>query len=367
MKQSISVLTTLYNHENFIAATIASALAQTLSPNEIIVIDDASTDGSVQVAAKIEQPSVHVFAETENLGGPNTMKGLSLCRGDLVAILNSDDVWHPDKLRKQVCHLDSNANCGAVFTYVDLIDENNVPWKKGSNHHEMIFQASNRDRHAWLRHFFHVGNAFCASSALIRQECFHKLGPLDGSYAQLQDLEMWVRIAIAGYDLHVIPEKLTYYRIMRNGSNMSAETPTAKSLYTFEYARILRNFWKIKSLEDISKIFPEICISPFADESMVLFYLAQYASSMKTVHHQLFALETMALWGGNLEAMKMASKCHNFTYVSYREFLANGPITKLLDLRFRNKVWALVSPFMSPYVQQKIRSLVARSKKLKFW
>lgn len=354
--KSISVLTTLYNHADFIQATLASALRQTLAPDEIIVIDDASTDRSVKAAAEVTHPSIHLYAETVNLGGPNTMKGLSLCRGELIAILNSDDTWHDDKLRRQAAHLDEHPGCGAVFTHVRVMDEHGEPWKEGTSRHQSVFQVANRDRHKWLRHLFLKGNAFCASSALVRRECFDKLGPLDGRYAQLQDFDMWLRVLIAGYDVHVVQEKLTNYRVMRNGSNMSAGKPAARALYAFEYAKILRHFWQIESLEELSTIFPELPISRDANDSLILFYLAMLASRQPSIHHRLFALETMSQWGGNLEAMHLAHQCHGFTHAKYRDFLAAGPIAEMLERSLRGRIQAMASRVLPFHLQQRLKA-----------
>ena len=175
MTVHISVLTTLYNHEKFITETINSALQQTLMPNEIVVIDDASSDNSVAVARSIKNPIIRIYSEAANLGGPNTMKGLSLCTGNYVAILNSDDCWEPDKLRQQINYLEAHPECGAAFSHVSLIDENSRPWAAGSNRLQTVFNTHNRTRYAWLSDFFHHGNMLCASSAVIRRSCLSEM------------------------------------------------------------------------------------------------------------------------------------------------------------------------------------------------
>jgi glycosyltransferase involved in cell wall biosynthesis len=62
MKRSVSVLTTLYNHESFIGEALESALAQTLAPDEIVVLDDGSTDASVAAAQRIAHPTITIDA-----------------------------------------------------------------------------------------------------------------------------------------------------------------------------------------------------------------------------------------------------------------------------------------------------------------
>lgn len=355
MTSKISVLTTLFNHERYIEVALHSALAQTLFPSEIIVLDDASTDSSLKVAGSVSHPIIQVLSEKYNLGGPNTIKGLRACKGDLIAILNSDDVWAPGKLNEQFSHMTSSPQTGVVFTHVKTIDESGTPWTSNSDRYQQVFQVANRSRYEWLRHFFLVGNPFCASSALIRKECFDKLGPLDGRYIQLQDLDMWIRVAIAGYDLHVIEEPLTYYRVMRNGSNMSSGYSGTRATNSFEYARTLRNYWSL-TLQELISVFPEIEVADKADDSLTLFYLAQYSAMQPSLHHRLFALETMSEWGGNLEAMSLAHECHGFDFSEYRNFFVQGPFRQLLRLSIRHQINGLAMRILPYAIYQRVKT-----------
>lgn len=331
MNKKISVLITLYNHEKYIEKAVKSALNQTLSPFEIIVIDDASTDDSVNAAKKIAHQTVSLYKQQFNLGGPTTMKGLAYCKGNYIAILNSDDFWDEDKLRVQALYLDEHPSCGVVFSRVALIDEQGIQWPANKLKIEKTFSNQNRTRNEWLNYFFRNGNAFCASSALVRREVFERLGLLNGKYIQLQDLEMWFRAAASGYDLHVIDEKLTYYRVYRDSRNMSSYSHDNHSIYTFEFSRLLQSLWEVNTLEQLHQIFPEIEVSSDADDSLVLYYLARYAEQMPTVHHRLFAAETMMEWGGNEHAMYMSQLCHSFGHKEYASFIAGSPIRGLLN------------------------------------
>ncbi|EAY56981.1 MAG: putative glycosyl transferase, family 2 [Leptospirillum rubarum] len=360
MTSTVSVLTTLFNHQEYIVEALNSAITQSYPPKQIVVFDDASSDESVKLAKQICDPRIEIHLGNYNLGGPNTVKGLSLCRGDYVAILNSDDCWAKDKLKHQVEYLDSHPKCGAIFTHVQIIDENSQPWQQGTNPLEFIFATTNRSRFEWLNHFFLYGNAFCASSVVVRREIFDQLGLFDGRYIQLQDFEMWLRIALAGYDLYVIDRPLTMYRVMRTGSNMSAANIRGKSLYEFEYSKILQNFWKIRSLVELRSIFPEITISEKADDSLVLFYLAKFASQLPSWHHKMFAIETMSKWGGNLHSMTLAYECHNFSHKSYIDFLSNGPIKELFVKSWKWKVEIILKYVISYSSMQIIKIKLKR-------
>lgn len=367
MRSTISVLTTLYNHEDFIIETLTSAVNQSYSPNQIVVLDDSSSDDSVSFAKQISNPIIEIHSEKYNLGGPNTVKGLSLCKADYIAILNSDDVWEKNKLKLQVEYLDTHPSCGAVFTKVKIIDENNYPWIDGSNKIMTLFDIPNRSRNEWLNYFFYKGNAFCASSAMVRRSIFDQFGLFDGRYIQLQDFEMWLRIALNGYDLWIINEPLTKYRIMRTGTNMSASNIKGKSLFEFEFSKILRNYWKIESLEELKSIFPEIKISNKADNSLVLFYLAQHANKIQTLHHRMFALETMSQWGGDPYRMSLAFECHNFSHKSYIKFLSEGPIKDFILKKWKTRL-ELILNIIFPYsMVQKIKEKLEKISKIKYF
>jgi glycosyltransferase involved in cell wall biosynthesis len=359
-RPKISVLIALYNHERYIRSTLEGALAQTLPPDEIVVMDDASTDASVEVARSVPHPSIRILAETRNLGGPNTMLGLKACTGEYVAILNSDDCWAPDKLEKQVAHLERHPECGAVFTHTRVIDEMDVPWTDGTSRHAQVFNVPNRSRTAWLNYLFHRGNTFCASSALVRRCCFDLLGGLDGRYIQMQDFDMWLRIALGGWDLHLIEEPLTLYRVSRVGANMSSGGQGERAIHSFEFAKALRGFWKSNKLELLAEIFPNLDIPAGADDSLSLFYLARYAAKLDSLPHRILAVETMHQWGGDISAMRLAYDLHGFTHKDYRNFIAANPFGKLSSMGLKGQLRNLTERFLPYHAQQWIKARLRR-------
>lgn len=101
----VSVVMPVYNAGPYVAAAIRSVLAQTMNDWELIVIDDRSTDDSCQKVMQIAEndPRIIVCRNEENLGVAKTRnRGIQKCRGQYVAFLDSDDTWHPDKLRQQL-------------------------------------------------------------------------------------------------------------------------------------------------------------------------------------------------------------------------------------------------------------------------
>ncbi|HZR02054.1 MAG TPA: glycosyltransferase [Burkholderiales bacterium] len=350
--EAISVLVTLYNHQNYIQEAIESALEQTLPPYEVIVIDDHSSDRSLEVVKRIKHPALRILAEPYNLGGQTTVKGVRNCRGDYVAILNSDDVWDSHKLERQMLHLRKHPGCGAVFTHSVLIDEHGGRWRDGSHHLQQVFQVKNRSRPEWLRYFFDNGNAFCASSAMIRAECFRRLGPLDGRYIQLQDFEMWVRIAASGYDLHIVPEPLTYYRVARKGTNLSSSTRPVRIRQTYEYALLLRNLWRIRGIAELMEVFPEEALLSRADDTLFKFCLAMIAGRRPSAHHRQFAVDCMFDAAGEQGCMALAAERFGFTHKAYREFMARNPIGLFAENSFMRSAAMFLATRAPPWLVQ---------------
>lgn len=363
MENSVSVLVSLYNHEAFIVETLESILRQSLMPQQIIVIDDGSTDGSVAAARSVKHPAIRVVSEPLNLGGVTTVKGLSLCTGDYVAILNSDDVWESGKLKQQVDILNSQRNVGCVFTGVYVIDEDSRPWAEGTSPYQVVFREVNKSREAWLRNFFLQGNSVCASSAVVRRGCIDAVGPFDARYSQLQDLDMWVRIAMAGYDFQYIPDPLTRYRVRRNGMNMSTSNANTRSIFVWEFARILRAYWSLRNLKDLTAVFPEIAPHSDAGDELALFYLARFAEAQPTLQHQLFARETMCEWAGKPAAAALATRLHGFGFAQYRSFMGRGPIHTLATRTLRYYMRATAEKILPARVRQAIQTRVAQRRK----
>ena len=108
MNGRVSVVIPLYNHECYVAQALESVIEQSAKPLEIIVIDDGSSDGSALVVQEIARryPEI-VFWSHPNQGAHYTINaGIKRAKGEYIAILNSDDVYHPDRLEE----------CIAIFT-----------------------------------------------------------------------------------------------------------------------------------------------------------------------------------------------------------------------------------------------------------
>ncbi len=118
----VSVIIPAYNHEEYIGAAIESVLNQTFGDFELIIINDGSIDKTEQVIQSYHDPKIRYFSQ-ENQGAHNTInRGISLAKGDYISILNSDDVYHIERLEKCVHFLEANRDYPVVITLIEGID-----------------------------------------------------------------------------------------------------------------------------------------------------------------------------------------------------------------------------------------------------
>lgn len=129
MKLSVAMCT--YNGAMYLPEQLDSIAAQTRQPDELIVCDDGSTDGTPNVvrafAAQMPFP-VRVHVNAENLGSTrNFEQAIGLCTGDLIALADQDDWWHPDKLRRLEEALRQRGDAGLVFSDGEIVDQHLRP------------------------------------------------------------------------------------------------------------------------------------------------------------------------------------------------------------------------------------------------
>ncbi len=123
----VSVIMPTYNCGPFIAESIRSVLAQTYSNWELIIVDDCSTDETETIVRSFDDPRIHYLQNEQNSGAALTRnKALRAAKGRYIAFLDSDDLWNPDKLERQIAFMEHN---GYAFTYHEYteIDEASKP------------------------------------------------------------------------------------------------------------------------------------------------------------------------------------------------------------------------------------------------
>jgi glycosyltransferase involved in cell wall biosynthesis len=202
----VSTIIPSYNCAQFVGRAVDSALQQTYRDQEIIVIDDGSTDDTRAVMARFG--TAVRYARQDN-GGVSRARnhGLSLAGGEFVAYLDADDLWYPDKLEKQIAFLDTHSECGFVHTDVDVVNEDGAVIRSAFNHSTQRSVPRGRCVLDLLRES-HVQ----ILTVVARRELVERAGRFDARFHGVEDYLQWILIGLDGAELGYIDEPLAAYR-----------------------------------------------------------------------------------------------------------------------------------------------------------
>ncbi|MDB5378984.1 MAG: glycosyltransferase family 2 protein [Rubritepida sp.] len=250
----VSVILPSFNHAPFVAEAVGSVLDQSLRDLELIVVDDASTDATPEIVGALRDPRLTLLRLPANRAVHPRNLALSRARGRYVAFQNSDDIWRPGKLERQVEAMESRDRPAACFTRAETVDAEGRP--TGGDLAEKLLSHEERPAAAWLRRFFDIGNCLIISSAMVRRSDLVALGGFRASLVQLGDFDLWVRMAALGA-FRILPEPLTLWRILGE-ANLSHPSPTTRNRAQIELAQILEHYAAPPLLGLLDRIFPEI-------------------------------------------------------------------------------------------------------------
>lgn len=213
----ISVVIPSFNHAGFIKQAIYSVLNQTYSDLELIVVDDGSTDQSIAAILDINDSRLHIFQQTNQGAHAAINRGLHIANGEYLSILNSDDVYHPQRLEKMLKALESQRPAQFAGSYVELINSTGQatgvkhgyhdlePWPLELKSHS--FRTGN-DLHATLL----TENYFATTSNFFfTRECYEQIGEFR-NLRYVHDWDFALRAALIT-PLVLVPEPLIQYRI----------------------------------------------------------------------------------------------------------------------------------------------------------
>jgi glycosyltransferase involved in cell wall biosynthesis len=209
MTIKISVIIPTYNHARYVSLAIESVLAQTLSPHQIIVVDDGSKDKTEEILADYQDKVIYVKQENQGVAAARN-NGVEKSNGDYVAFLDADDEWFPQKLEKQVTVFERGKEIGLVHCgYVDIDREGNLL----QEHIEGMFGSVAKEMLFFERPVILGGG----SGILIPRAIFEDVGGFDSRLSTSADWDLYFRIA-QKWKVGFVPEVLLKYRL--HESNM---------------------------------------------------------------------------------------------------------------------------------------------------
>ena len=210
MTTTVSVVIPTFNRRQWISATVESALAQTFEDFEVIVVDDGSTDGSPDMLAETFGDRIRVERLPRNLGRSTARNvGWALAKGEFVAFLDSDDLWSPEKLSRQMPYF-GRPEVALVHCWVGKTDATGLRLERESRDLEQEFKvAAGRGygyggiTQTWCRMY--------TSAVVLRRELLRKTGGFDPRLSNFEDWDVLWRVARSG-EVATVPESLVLHR-----------------------------------------------------------------------------------------------------------------------------------------------------------
>jgi glycosyltransferase involved in cell wall biosynthesis len=215
----ISCIVPVFNAERFLRQAVESILAQTYRPLEIIAIDDGSTDTSKAILSSYGDQVRYLWQPN---AGPSTARntGIRAAKGEFIAFLDADDLWHADKLARQVARLDARPELDVSVTLIQNF------WMPELNEEQQRFREHRRGQ---------ALPGYSTVTMLARRQLFDRIGLFDSTLKHGDDTEWFMRAEEHGAHIELLSDILVYRRLHANNRS---RTWTARS--QTEYLMLLK-------------------------------------------------------------------------------------------------------------------------------
>jgi glycosyltransferase involved in cell wall biosynthesis len=202
---AVSIITPAYNASASLAETVASVLAQTFKDFELLIVDDGSTDRTLELARQWERADDRIRLLSRTNAGSAAARNAAMrhARGGFFAFLDSDDVWQPGFLAAQMAVFDRFPDAAVVTS--------NAYNLGGAFDGRPLQPVDGGTRRVSLLDMLQQEDLICIMS-VFRREVFERTGGLEDALGHNEDYDFWLRAAIAGCGFVLNPEPLAYYR-----------------------------------------------------------------------------------------------------------------------------------------------------------
>ncbi len=258
----VSVVVPAYNVSKTIRDTIDSILKQTFSDFELIIINDGSTDNTLQVIEGVRDPRVQVYSY-ENGGLPEARnRGIKRATGEFITFMDADDLWTPDKLESQVAALQKNPAAGLAYSWTCFMDSEG----KSFSQDLPSYLEGNVYPQLLIGNFITSG-----SNVMLRASTVKSVGGFDPSLKSIEDWDYWLRVA-AKWAFVVVPHYQILYR--QSATSMASKIDVMEKYSLMVINRAFANApaelqgLKAHSLANTYQYLARICVThtPDADK-----------------------------------------------------------------------------------------------------
>lgn len=280
MDPLISIVTSYYNDEDFLAESISSVLGQTYSNFEYILINHASEDGSRDIAHSFHDPRIRHIDLAINSGGTGNMLvqiGMETAKGKYIKFFSADDILLPHALERLLYTAEPN-HADLVFGNIAFVDVHKK--SLGRSYFKDVFPA-NQTESFYLQHFLLGHNVFPYPGHLIKTDMLQKVvKQLDCGIVAFADMTLWLRLLLSGARLAFFTEPVVLYRIHANQMSSLSQQENTQRRMGFEAAKVVSCFFEnLPSLSLCKKMFPHdagVQSLNDGDQLYIPFVLARY-------------------------------------------------------------------------------------------
>ncbi len=182
----VSVIIPVFNGEKFIKEALESVYAQSYKNFEVICVDDGSTDGSSEIIKRFRPSLIYQFQVNKGQSAARNA-GIHLSHGDLIAFIDQDDIWLPDKLKLQVNYLLDHPDVAMIHSNISIVTNGSVTAQE--------LPIIERHRSFSIFDELYLGNFVNPLTVVLRRECLNAVGLFNEGLRRGEDYDLWLRVA----------------------------------------------------------------------------------------------------------------------------------------------------------------------------
>lgn len=209
----VTVLMPIYNGEKYLVEAIESVLKQLFTNFELLILNDDSTDNSLNIIKSFNDGRINLVENNHNIGLTATLnEGIKLARGKYIARLDQDDLMKRERLSLQIKYLENHNNIILLGSGVEYIDHEG----------DLLYKQEMPIHHKEIENHFTIGNPFVHSSVIFDKKSVMDISGYNGKFIYAQDYDLWLRLSLVG-KVHNLPNLLTINRIHNNQETTNSE------------------------------------------------------------------------------------------------------------------------------------------------
>lgn len=281
----VSVVIPVYNGEKYIAECLESVYQQTYPFFEVIIIDDGSTDQSLEIINKMPGEKKIISQKNKDVSHARNT-GIKNASGQLIAFLDQDDLWDKRRLEKLIKIFLKNPDVDLFFTDLSKFNDERKNWHPKDRH-----KAASRLSDENLFENLIRKNVLMPSAVMVKKDSFIKAGMFDPEFRTCGDYEMWLRMAAKGKRFRYLPEPLTLCR--QHGEN------TSKKIEIMNEDRLnaIRKTFSLSGLSPSQKKLEKLGFaSAYMESAHSFFSIKQYSRFLQNANKAISYSKKIVNW-----------------------------------------------------------------------